>query len=116
MNLGIGLHGESGVPINEFLAHPIYTNAGEIPVGGRGALGRTDWFVRTDLHADYKWSLTEDTKLVFIGDFFNVFNNRRVRRPIENRQLSGGINNVDFLAPRVFHLPFNMRLGMRLEF
>jgi hypothetical protein len=116
LNLGIGLHGESGVPISEFLAHPIYTNSGEIPVGGRGALGRTAWFVRADLHADYKWALTEKTRLVFIGDFFNVTNNRRVRRPNEFRQLSGGINNVDFLAPRAFYLPFNMRLGVRLEF
>jgi hypothetical protein len=54
--------------------------------------------------------------MVFIGDFFNVTNRRGVRRPIENRQLSGGINNVDFLQPRVFHLPFNMRLGLRFEF
>lgn len=116
LNLGFGVHGESGVPISEYLAHPIYSNAGEIPVGGRGKLGRTEWFNRLDLHADYKWALTENTRLVFIGDFFNVLNNRQVRRPIENRQLSGGINNVDFLQPRVFHLPFNMRLGLRLEF
>jgi hypothetical protein len=116
LNLGFGVHGESGVPISEYLAHPIYTNAGEIPVGGRGKLGRTEWFNRLDLHADYKWALTENTRLVFIGDFFNVTNNRRVRRPIEFRQLSGGINNVDFLQPRAFHLPFNMRLGLRLEF
>ena len=116
LNLGFGVHGESGVPISEYLAHPIYLNAGEIPVGGRGKIGRTDWFTRIDLHGDYKWALTENTRLVFIGDFFNVTNRRGVRRPIENRQLSGGINNVDFLQPRVFHLPFNMRLGVRLEF
>ena len=116
LNLGFGVHGESGVPISEYLAHPIYSNAGEIPVGGRGKIGRTDWFTRLDLHADYKWSLTEKTRMVFIGDFFNVTNRRGVRRPIENRQLSGGINNVDFLQPRVFHLPFNMRLGLRFEF
>ena len=116
LNLGFGVHGESGVPISEYLAHPIYSNAGEIPVGGRGKLGRTAWFTRLDLHADYKWSLTEKTRMVFIGDFFNVTNRRGVRRPIENRQLSGGINNVDFLQPRVFHLPFNMRLGLRFEF
>lgn len=116
LNLGFGVHGESGVPISEYLAHPIYSNAGEIPVGGRGKLGRTDWFTRLDLHADYKWSLTEKTRLVFVSDFFNVTNRRGVRRPIEFSQLSGGIPNVDFLKPRVFHLPFNMRLGLRLEF
>ena len=116
LNLGFGWHGESGVPISEYLAHPIYSNAGEIPVGGRGKLGRTDWFNRIDLHADYKWAVTENTRLVFIGDFFNVTNRRGVRRPNEFAQLSGGIPNVDFLQPRVFHLPFNMRIGVRWEF
>jgi hypothetical protein len=116
LTLGLGLHGESGVPISKFLAHPIYSNAGEIPVGGRGALGRTAWFVRADLHADYKYSVSETKKMVFIADFFNVTNNRRVRRPNEFAQLSGGITNVDFLKPRAFYLPFNMRLGMRFEF
>jgi hypothetical protein len=116
LTLGLGLHGESGVPINKFNAHPIYTNAGEIPVGGRGALGRTAWFVRSDIHADYKWNISETRKVAFVADFFNVTNNRRVRRPNEFAQLSGGIPNVDFLQPRNFYLPFNMRLGMRLEF
>lgn len=116
LNLGLGIHGESGIPINKFNAHPVYDTPGEIPVGGRGSLGRTSWFVRTDLHADYKWALTEKTRMVFIADFFNVTNNRSVRRPIENLQLSGGATNVDFLQPRTFNLPFNMRLGARFEF
>jgi hypothetical protein len=116
LNLGLGVHGESGVPISEFLAHPIYNNSGEIPVGGRGKLGRTEWFTRLDLHADYRWALTENTKMVFIADFFNVLNSQRVRRPNELREISVGVNNVDFLQPRLFHLPFNMRLGARFEF
>jgi hypothetical protein len=116
LTLGLGIHGESGVPINRFNAHPIYSNSGEIPLGGRGALGRTAWFVRGDIHADYKWNIGESKKMVFVADFFNVTNNRRVRRPNEFAQLSGGITNVDFLKPRAFYLPFNMRLGLRFEF
>lgn len=116
LNLGIGIHGESGVPISEFLAHPVYLNAGEVPVGGRGKLGRTAWFVRADLHADYRWQITEGSRMVFIADFFNVTNNRRIRRPVEFREVSAGVNNVDFGQPRAFHLPFNMRLGLRYEF
>jgi hypothetical protein len=116
LNVGFGLHGESGVPINEFLAHPAYDTAGEVPVGGRGKLGRTPWSNRVDLHADYRWGLTENTRLVFIGDFFNVFNSQKVRRFNENRELAGGAENVDFLQPRNFYLPFNMRLGVRFEF
>jgi hypothetical protein len=116
LNLGVGFHGESGVPLSEFQAHPVYLNAGEIPVGGRGKLGRTDWYTRLDLHADYRWALSEKTRLVFISDLFNVFNTTRVRLPNQNSQLSGGIPDVDFLKPRLFYAPFNMRLGMRLEF
>jgi hypothetical protein len=116
LNLGFGYHGESGLPISEFLAHPAYLNAGEIPVGGRGKLGRTDFYHRFDAHADYGWKLSERYTLKFVGDFFNVFNRQTIRQPQEFRETSAGVPNVDFLKPRSFYLPFNMRLGMRLEF
>ena len=115
-NLGGGLHLESGVPISEFLAHPAYLNAGEVPAGGRGKLGRTDFFTRLDLSASYVFSITERWKLKFNSDFFNVTNNRDVRLPDQNRQLTVGQNNVDFLKPLSYRLPFNMRLGLKLEF
>ncbi len=116
LNLGFGWHGESGLPISEYLAHPGYLNAGEIPVGGRGKLGRTDFYMRFDAHADYSLKTSENTKLKFVADFFNLFNSTRVRQPQEFRELSAGVNNVDFLKPRSFHPPFNMRLGVRFEF
>ncbi|HEY8562493.1 MAG TPA: carboxypeptidase regulatory-like domain-containing protein [Pyrinomonadaceae bacterium] len=116
LNLGMGFRSESGLPINEFLAHPVYANAGEIPLGGRGKLGRTAWNNRLDLHVDYPWNFTEKVRLKFIADFFNVTNTRRIRRPQEFRELSLGVPNVDFLQPRFFYPPFSMRLGARLEF
>lgn len=116
LNLGLGIHAESGLPISELLAHPAYQNAGEIPVGGRGKLGRTPWSSHVDLHADYPWSLSERMKLKFVADFFNIFNTRTVRQFQEFRELSLGVPNVDFLQPRNFYAPFNMRLGMRFEF
>jgi hypothetical protein len=116
LNLGFGFHGESGLPISEFLAHPAYLNAGEIPVGGRGKLGRTEFYPRFDAHADYAWKLTENTSLKFVGDFFNVFNTRTIRQPQEFAETSAGVPNVDFLQPRSFYQPFNMRLGVRFEF
>jgi len=51
-----------------------------------------------------------------VGDFFNIFNRTKVRLPNQNNQLNNGIPNVDFLKPQLFYLPFNMRLGLRLEF
>jgi len=122
LNIGAGLHMESGVPISEFLPHPVYLNAGEIPVGGRGKLGRTPYFAQLDLHADYPWVINERARISFIADFFNVTNNRRVRLPDQFRQLDLGENNPDFLQPSIinltsgFHLPFSMRLGARFEF
>ena len=114
LNLGAGLHMESGVPVSEFLAHPVYLNPGEIPVGGRGKLGRTPFFAQLDLHGEYPWQISERMKLSFIADFFNVTNNRRVRLPNQFRESTAGQLNPDFLQPQSFHLPFNMRLGARL--
>ncbi len=124
LTLGGGYHAESGVPVSEYLAHPVYLTAGEIPVGGRGKLGRTPWYHRFDVHADYRWAMSEKTRMVFIADFFNVFNSRALRLPDMFRESTAGQDNPDFLQPgialtdlnRGFYLPFNMRLGVRFEF
>jgi hypothetical protein len=122
LNLGLGFHMESGIPISEYLPHPVYLNAGEVPVGGRGKLGRTPFYTQLDLHADYPWVINERARISFIADFFNVTNNRRLRLPDQFRQLDLGANNPDFLQPSTinltsgFHLPFSMRLGARFEF
>ncbi len=116
LNLGGGLHMESGVPISEFLAHPAYLNAGEVPVGGRGKLGRTEFYPRFDFHVDYPFRFSERVSMKFVADFFNIFNNRDVRLPDQNRELTGPAPNVDYLKPLLYRLPFNMRLGLKLDF
>ena len=116
LNLGAGLHLESGVPISEFLAHPAYLNGGEVPSGGRGKLGRTPFFTQLDLHANYAYRLSERARLNFVADIFNVTNNRALRLPDQNRQITVGLDNDDFLKPLSFHTPARLRLGLRLEF
>jgi hypothetical protein len=124
LNLGLGIRMESGVPLSEFLAHPVYANAGEVPVGGRGKIGRSPFYGRLDLHADYPYKITERMKLTFVGDFFNVTNNQEVRLIDQFRESTLGQSNPDFGKPSgnagqlnpVFHLPFNMRLGLKFEF
>jgi hypothetical protein len=106
---------ESGVPVSEFLAHPVYGDPGEVPVGGRGKLGRTPFYFQLDLHADYPLQINERLRLSFITDFFNVTNNRKVRLPNQFREGTNGQLNPDFLQPQLFHLPFSMRVGMRLQ-
>lgn len=124
LNLGAGLHMESGVPVSEYLAQPVYQNAGEVPIGGRGSRGRTPFNARLDLHVDYPWQFTERVKMTFISDFFNVTNTQRVRLFDQFRESQAGQLNPDFLQPFAtatqlrlgYHAPFNMRLGIRLEF
>jgi hypothetical protein len=43
VTLGLGTEVASGVPLSRFTAHPVYGNPGEVPIGGRGSLGRTPW-------------------------------------------------------------------------
>jgi hypothetical protein len=122
LNLGTGLHIETGVPINDLLPHPVYLNADEVPINGRGSLGRTATFYQVDLHADYPWAISERYKLTLIGDFFNVTNVRKLRYPDQFQQLDLGVTNTYYLQPSTinltsgYHLPFNMRLGLRFEF
>lgn len=122
LNVGTNMHFESGIPINALNPHPVYLNVGEIPVGGRGSLGRTPSYFRVDAHVDYPWQITEKMRLKFIADFFNVFNKQTLLRPDENvalefnSVLGTNIPNPDFQKPRQFRDPFNVRLGMRFEF
>jgi hypothetical protein len=116
LNLGAGWHLESGVPISELLAHPAYLNGGEVPSGGRGKLGRTPFFARLDLHANYTSPINERMRLSLVADIFNVTNNRKLRLPDQNRQITVGQDNQDFLKPLLFHSPTRLRLGLRFEF
>ena len=116
LNIGLGLHMESGVPLSKFGAHPAYLNAGEVPLGGRGSLGRSPFFAQLDLHADYPWQISERMRLSFIGDFFNVFNTTKLRLIDQNFEVQAGVLNPDFKSPASFHNPFNFRTGIRLEF
>ncbi|HEX7295924.1 MAG TPA: hypothetical protein VF251_09255, partial [Pyrinomonadaceae bacterium] len=128
LNLGANFRYETGLPINKLDPHPVYLNTGEVPIGGRGSQGRTPNYARFDAHADYAFGLTENTRLKFTADFFNVFNSQRLWRPDENNALdfvgAGNPPNPDFLKPRAtipgaafgYRPPFNMRLGVRFEF
>jgi hypothetical protein len=116
LNLGAGLHMESGVPLSKFGAHPAYLNAGEVPIGGRGSLGRSPFFAQVDFHADYPWVMSEKRRLVFIGDWFNLFNSQPVRLRDQFFETSAGVLNVDFNKPASYRAPFYMRLGLRFEF
>lgn len=125
LTLGTGVRIESGVPINDLKAHPVYLNAGEIPVGGRGSLGRISTDGQADIHADYLVKVTEKQRLHFGADFFNITNQQTQLRVDQNEDRSFGVPNFDFKKPvgsgnigvqPGFQRPFYGRLFLRWEF
>jgi Carboxypeptidase regulatory-like domain/TonB-dependent Receptor Plug Domain len=124
MTFGLGVRGESGIPVNDLKAHPVYLNAGEVPVGGRGALGRTAADGSVDVHADYPFKFGEKKRLRFGVDLFNIFDFRKQIRVDEFEDISFGTANTDFRkpvgdGPRAtpgFERPFYARTFVRFEF
>ena len=125
LTLGTGVRVEQGVPINDLRAHPAYQNAGEIPVGGRGVLGRTPTSGQADIHADYALKLTERQRLHFGADLFNITNQRELLRIDQNEDRSYLVKNADYLKPTQgtgllvspgFQRPFYARMFLRWEF
>jgi hypothetical protein len=128
LNVGGLVHLETGVPISQFYAHPVYLNAGEIPLGGRGVLGRGATDTRVDFHVDYPFKLSGRSKLTVSADFFNLFNKQNVRRTDQNLESTAGQLNPDFTQPGyapgfgpalseiAYYPPFSMRFGVKLAF
>ena len=121
-NFGAAWLIQSGTPITKLGAHPAYSNAGEIPLGPRGSLGRTDVTFPLDLHGDYTLKLGEKMRLKFLADLFNIGNQTRVVRVDQLFDLTPGTANPDFLKPDnqnftyPYQRPFNARLAVRFDF
>ncbi len=131
----------SGTPITDFLDHPAYLNAGEVPVcpnasgpqplsttetpssflcpgGPRGALGRTPWIFPFSAHAEYSYKLNERMRVKFVADLFNLFDEQRVVRVNQFGEQNGspGVANPDFLKPALgqFADPYQTPFQARL--
>lgn len=116
LTAGIGWRGESGQPISKLGAHPVYDNGGEIPLGGRGTVGRVASNMQIDLHADYPVTIRETNKLKFAWDVFNVLNSRSLTAIDQFSDLSYGNPNQDYLKPQSFQRAFYARGSIRFEF
>jgi hypothetical protein len=113
---GIGLRGSAGTPISELGAHPVYTDPGEVPIGGRGIVGKTASNYQLDLHADYPLQLGERYKIKFTFDTFNVTNSRSLTAVDQDIATSYGVTNDDYLKPLSFQRAFYGRGSVRFEF
>lgn len=121
LTLGTGLRGQSGVPLSILADHPIYQNQGEVPVGGRGAAGRTPSTMQLDMHLDYPvplgTHLNEKYRLKLAMDFFNVTNSQFQTGRVQYSQLASTFApNLDYGRPTSFQTPFNARGSVRFEF
>jgi hypothetical protein len=124
LQLGTGVRVESGYPYNDLKAHPAYLNAGEIPQGGRGALGKSQLTGGVDVHAEYAHAITEKTRLRAGIDLFNIANSRRLVAIDQNEDLQYLTPNVDFQKPAnyggardsAFQRPFYARFMVKFEF
>lgn len=126
LTVGLGARGQSGVPLSLLGDHPIYLNQGEIPVGGRGAAGRTPSISQLDLHLDYPVPLgshfAERYRLKLAMDTFNVANSQFQTGRVQYLQTSASAVgsapalNVDYGRPTSFQGPFYARGSVRFEF
>jgi hypothetical protein len=134
----------SGTPITDFLDHPAYLNAGEVPVcpnpagqapplsttvnvatsfncpgGPRGALGRTPWIFPLNAHVEYSMKIKgERMRAKFVADLFNIGNEQAVVRVNGFGEQGGspGTANPDFLKPALgqFADPYQNPFSARL--
>jgi len=138
LTIGSSAHFQTGIPINNLYAHPVYQNAGEIPfcadetttcASARGSLGRTSQYGSVDAHVDYPIRISEGKRLRLMADLFNIADSRTQLRLDQFKQRSFAIPNADFGKPTGngpsavngntnpgYQRPFYARFGVKLEF
>jgi hypothetical protein len=138
LTIGSSAHFQTGIPINNLYAHPVYQNAGEIPfcadettncASARGSLGRTSQYGSVDAHMDYPIRISEGKRLRLMADVFNIADSRTQLRLDQFKQRSFGVPNADFGKPTGngpsavngntnpgYQRPFYARFGVKLEF
>lgn len=129
LELGTGVNILSGTPVSQLANHPAYTNAGEVPLGGRGKLGKTPVSGGVNLHLNRPFKVTEKSTLNLTADLFNITNSRVITNIDQYYQISGSPSlNPDFGKVRAwsafgpgpgvigFQRPFYARFSFRWTF
>jgi hypothetical protein len=125
LTTGLGLRGMTGVPLSFLGDHPAYFNQGEVPLGGRGAAGRTPAALQLDLKGEYALPVHEGMTLKMGLDAFNVTNSQPITSKVQyTQQPANGypvvgntpILNKDYGRPTNFQGPFYARATVRFEF
>jgi hypothetical protein len=122
--LGTGLTVQSGIPLTTLVAQQAYQNAGEVPIFGRGDLGRSPVTGTVDAHVEYPWKITERLSLRLGFDMFNIANSHRETTANQFFDLGFGSANADFQKPftsatfqtQGFVNPFTSRASVKIQF
>lgn len=107
---------QSGTPLSRYYVHPIYENSGEVPVGKRGADGRSPAIFTGDIHMDYTFKMPNNLSAVAMIDVFNVYNNQEAVVLSENVEQALGSLNPDYGKILAYHSPRQVRLGLKIQF
>jgi Carboxypeptidase regulatory-like domain/TonB dependent receptor len=118
MVFGASLNVQSGVPLSTIAAQQAYVNSGEVPIFGRGDLGRSPVTGTINAHLEYPFKLGERMQFQTGIDLFNIANCRRETLENQDVDLQFGVLNADFTkALRTdFVAPFQARGFFKLVF
>jgi hypothetical protein len=118
LTLGAAVRVESGIPWSTLTAQQIYGNPGEVPINGRGDLGRSPVTGTVDAHLGYLWKFTEEKNLSLSFDAFNLADTKRTVSTTQQADLAFGVLNQDFTnhIPLSFVAPFSARFGVAFSF
>ncbi len=116
LNVGFTARYQTGTPITSYLAHPVYENAGEIPVYGRGVEGRLPARFLLDLAAQYSFKLGGTKRLTFIANVFNFFNQQKITSMDTNVDVGINTVNPNYMTPSSYDPGRRTRLGVKFSF
>ncbi len=116
VTVGTWLHATTGAPLSAYASHPIYLNAGEVPLGGRGTKGNLPTAIQLDLHADAPIPIGERYTLKLAFDGFNATNSQPVTGRVQNLDTSPGVSNADYNLNSTWQGPFYARGSVVFQF
>jgi hypothetical protein len=122
--IGAGASVLSGNPLSALYAQQAYQNPGEVPLFGRGNLGRSPVTGTVDAHVEYPFKIGERMQLKFAFDVFNIVNSTRQTTLNQFGDQGFGIPNTDFQHPTTsatfqnqgFVDPFHSRFSVLFTF
>jgi len=128
--IGGGVSVLSGNPLSTLVAQQAYVQPGEVPIFGRGDLGRSPVTGTVDAHLEYPFRLSERMQLKVAFDLFNIVDSTRNTTVQQFFDVNFGLKNLDFGKPvsnsglaspagfinQGFVNPFNSRLSVLFTF